>query len=63
MRRLIAISCASVMLAGAATGCYIKKETVHDGHRDTTVERRSSVETVPGDTEIRTRTTVEHDHD
>ena len=60
MRRLIAISCASLMLASA--GCYIKKETVRDGHRDTTVERRSSVETVPGDTEIRTRTTVEHEH-
>jgi hypothetical protein len=46
----------------ASAGCYIKKETVRDGHRDTTVERRSSVETVPGDTEIRTRTTVEHEH-
>lgn len=61
MRRLIAISCASVMLASAGAGCYIKKETVRDGHRDTTVEKRSSYETVPGDTEIRTRTTVEHD--
>ena len=59
MRRLIAISCASVLLASA--GCYIKKETVRDGHKDTTVERRSTVETVPGDTQIRTRTTVEHD--
>ena len=60
MRRLIAISCGSVMLASA--GCYVKKETVLDGHhRDTTVERRSTIETVPGDTQIRTRTTVEHD--
>jgi hypothetical protein len=59
MRRLIAVACASVLLA--STGCYIKKETVRDGHRDTTVEKRTSYETVPGDTEIRTRTTVEHD--
>lgn len=61
MRRLIAISCASVMLAGAATGCYIKKETVRDAN-PTTVERRSTVETVPGDTEIRTKTTVEKNY-
>jgi len=63
MRRLISLSCTSVLLAGLATGCYIKKETVHDnpGH-STTVERRSTVDTVPGDTEIRTKTTVEHDH-
>jgi len=49
------------MLASAASGCYIKKETVRDGHQDTKVERRSTVETIPGDTQIRTRTTVEHD--
>jgi hypothetical protein len=46
----------------ASTGCYIKKERVVDGPRtDTRVEKRTSVETVPGDTEIRTRTTVEHE--
>ncbi len=60
MRRVIAISCASVMLA--STGCYIKKETVRDGSSPrTTVEKRSTYETVPGDTEIRTKTTVERD--
>lgn len=58
MRRLIAISCAGVLMATAGAGCYIKKEKIHE---PTTIERRSTVETVPrADTEIRTRTTVEH---
>lgn len=62
MRRLISLSCASVLLAGLASGCYIKKETVRDNpSRSTTVERRSTVDTVPGDTTVRTKTTVEHD--
>lgn len=62
MRRMIAISCASLMLASA--GCYIKKETVRDNtpRTNTTVERHSTVETVPGDTEVRTKTTVEKDY-
>lgn len=64
MRRMIAMSCASILLASAATGCYIKKETVREPGRtsNTSVERRSTVETVPGDTQIRTKTTVEKDY-
>ena len=63
MRRLIAMSCASVMLASLATGCFVsRKETVREGRSNVTTERRSTVETVPGDTEIRTRTTVERDY-
>ena len=62
MRRLISLSCTGVLLAGLATGCYIKKETVRDNpSRSTTVERRSTVDTVPGDTEVRTKTTIERD--
>ena len=62
MRRLISLSCTGVLLAGLASGCYIKKETVRDNpSRSTTVERRSTVDTVPGDTEIRTRTTIDRD--
>lgn len=62
MRRMIAMSCASIMLAGMTTGCFIsrKKEVVHEP--STRVERHTSTETVPGDTEIRTRTTVERDY-
>ena len=63
MRRLITLSCASVLLASMATGCYIKKESVRDHpSSSTTIERRSSVETVPGDTSVRTRTTVDRDY-
>ncbi len=59
MRRLLTISCAAVLFTGAATGCYIKKEKIHDAPRaSTTVERHSTYETVP---ETRTRTTIEHD--
>ncbi len=62
MRRMIAMSCASVLLASVAAGCYIKRETVREQPRsNTTVERRSTVETVP-DTEIRTKTTVEREY-
>lgn len=62
MRRMIAMSCASMLLAGAASGCFIsrKKEIVHEP--SSRVERHTTTETVPGDTEIRTRTTVEHDY-
>ena len=60
MRRLITIACAGALMAAAGTGCYIKKEKIHE---PTTIERRSTVETVPRtDTEIRSRTTVEHDY-
>jgi len=63
MRRFISLSCASVLLAGLATGCYVKKETVRDNpSHSTTVERRSTVDSYPGDTEVRTKTTIEHDH-
>lgn len=65
MRQFIAMSCASVLLASAATGCFVsRKETVHDvaPRTNTTTERRSTIETVPGDTEVRTKTTVEHDY-
>ena len=63
MRRVIAMSCASVLLASLATGCFIsRKETVREPGSSVTTERRSTVETVPGDTEIRTRTTVERDY-
>ena len=63
MRRLISLSCASVLLASMATGCYIKKETVRDNpSHSTTVERRSTVDTIPGDTEVRTKTTVEKNY-
>lgn len=60
MRRMIAMSCASILLAGVTSGCFIsrKKEIVREP--STRVERRTSTETVPADTEIRTRTTVEH---
>lgn len=60
MRRMIAMSCASVLLASAAAGCYIKRETIREPRSDTTIERRTTVEHAP-DTEIRTRTTVERD--
>jgi len=61
MRKILAMSCASFVLATAATGCFIsRKETVHEPRSATTVERHSTVETVPG--EVRTRTTVEHDY-
>ena len=59
---MIAMSCASVLLASAATGCFVsRKETIREQpqSKSTTVERRSTVETVPGDTEVRTKTTVE----
>ncbi len=60
MRRLMAISCASVLLASAATGCFVsRKETVREPASTTTVERHTTVETAP---EVRTRTTVEHDY-
>lgn len=63
MRKVIAMSCASVMLASLATGCFIsRKETIREPRSNVTTERRSTVETVPGDTEIRTRTTVERDY-
>ena len=62
MRRLISISCTGLLLAGLASGCYVKKETVRDNpSRSTTVERRSTVDTIPGDTEVRTKTTIERD--
>lgn len=61
MRRLMAISCASVLLASAATGCFVsRKETVREPRSSTTVERHTTVETEPG--EVRSRTTVEHDN-
>jgi hypothetical protein len=60
MRRMIAMSCASVLLASVAAGCYIKRETVREPRSDTTIERRTTVD-VP-ETEIRTRTTVERDY-
>lgn len=62
MRRMIAMPCASIKLAGAASGCFIsrKKEIVREP--SARVERHTTTETVPGDTEIRTRTTVEHDY-
>jgi hypothetical protein len=58
------MSCAGMLLASVASGCIIsrKKETVREPDRSTTVERRSTYDTVPGDTEIRTRTTVERDY-
>jgi len=61
---MIAMSCAGVLLAGVTSGCFIsRKETVREPHsRDTTIERRSTVETVPGDTDVRTRTTIERDY-
>jgi len=63
MHRMIAMSCASILLASVATGCFVsRKETVREVPRSssTTVERRSTVESVPGaDTEVRTKTTVE----
>ena len=64
MRRFTSISLAAVLLLGAASGCFIsRKETVKEPSSRTTVERHSSsVETVPGDTEVRTRTHVEHDY-
>ncbi len=64
MRRLISLSCTGVLLASMATGCYIKKETVREPRAtsNTTVERRSTVESVPGDTEVRTKTTVEKNY-
>lgn len=63
MRRVIAMSCASVLLASLATGCIIhRKETIREPRSNVTTERRSTVETIPGDTEIRTRTTVERDY-
>jgi len=64
MRRLIHITFAAVLLSTAATGCFVsRKETVREPH-SSTVERHSSstVETVPGDTEVRTRTHVEHEY-
>lgn len=61
MRRLIHISFAAVLLSTAATGCYIKKETVREPH-GTTVERHTTTDTIPGDTEVRTRTRVEHEY-
>ncbi len=62
MRRLMAISCASVLLASAATGCFVsRKETVREPTSSTTVERHTTVETAPAP-EVRTRTTVEHDY-
>jgi len=47
-----------------ATGCYVKKETVREPRAtsNTTVERRSTVESVPGDSEVRTKTTVEKNY-
>lgn len=56
MRRMMAISCVSVLLAGAASGCFIsrKKEVVHEPRTSTTYEHRSTTETVPGDTETHT---------
>jgi len=64
MRRTMSISLAAVLFAGAASGCFIsRKETVREPSSRTTVERHSStVETVPGDTEIRTRTHVDRDY-
>ncbi len=66
MRRLISLSCASVLLASVATGCFVsRKETIREQPRattNTTVERKSTVETVPGDTEVRTKTTVEKNY-
>ena len=63
MRKAIAMSCASMLLASLATGCFVsRKETIREPRSNTTVERRSTVETVPGDTEIRTRTTVDRDY-
>jgi hypothetical protein len=63
MRKVIAMSCASVLLASLATGCFVsRKETIREPGSNVTTERRSTIETVPGDTEIRTRTTVERDY-
>jgi hypothetical protein len=53
------IVCASVLLASAVSGCYVRKETVREPTSSTTVERHTTVETAP---EVRTRTTVEHDY-
>lgn len=64
MRRLISLSCAAMLMATAATGCFVRtKETVREVPKsNTTVERRSTIETVPGDTEVRTKTTVERNY-
>ncbi len=59
MRRMITFSCAAMLVASAASGCYIKKETVREPST-TTIERRSTVE-VP-ETEVRTKTTVERNY-
>ena len=62
MRRLIHISFAAALLSTMAAGCYVKKETVREPHSNTTVERHSTTETIPGDTEVRTKTRVEHEY-
>ena len=62
MRRMIAMSCAGILLAGVTSGCFIsrKKEIVREP--STRVERHTTTETVPGDTDVRTRTTIERDY-
>lgn len=64
MRRLIHISFAAVLLSTAATGCFVsRKETIREQPRtNTTVERHTTTETIPGDTEVRTKTRVEHEY-
>ena len=62
MHRLMSVACAAALLSTVATGCYIKKETVREPRNATTVERHTTTETIPGDTEVRTRTHVERDY-
>jgi len=62
MRRRLALGCAGLLCLTATTGCFIWSRKEVKEVPSTTVERRSStVETVPStDTEVRTKTTVEH---
>jgi hypothetical protein len=63
MRKLMHVSFAAVLLSTAVTGCFIsRKETVREPRSNTTIERHSTTEVVPGDTEVRTRTRVERDY-
>ena len=62
MRGFMSVAFAAVLLSTAATGCYIKKETVREPHSSTTIERHSTTEAIPSDTEVRTRTRVERDY-
>ncbi len=61
MRKALSISLAVLFISTASTGCFIshKTETVREVPRtsSTTIERNSTVETVPSD-EAHTHTTV-----